>query len=109
VFHSLRSNPLRPEWHAQACPDKQEAPKQSFTGRRTSRQWFSGDRITGLSAGPNTARFHCNGEQRCGIERPGSPSSTSGATHKAGPAISAYNCAPPHDHGCVTRLGQLLP
>lgn len=31
----------------------------------------NGDRITGVSTGPNTARFYLNGAQRCEIEWPG--------------------------------------
>lgn len=31
----------------------------------------TGDRITGVSTGPNTARFFLNGTQRCEIEWPG--------------------------------------
>lgn len=30
-----------------------------------------GDRVTGVSTGPNTARFYYNGAQRCDIEWPG--------------------------------------
>lgn len=30
-----------------------------------------GDRVTGLSTGPNTARFYHNGAQRCDVEWPG--------------------------------------